>query len=520
MSEAVVWSWDQEQQPLTVSELTARIKDLIESHFNRTFLVLGQISNYKRHSSGHAYFTLRDQSAAISCVMWRPYVQGLRFRPEDGLEVVAVGAIRVYEPQGRYQLYVTDLRPVGIGELELRLRQLHRRLEQLGWFDRRHKKPLPPFPARIGLVTSPTGAAVRDLIRVITGRWPAAELVVVPVRVQGDGAAEEIAAAIDRANRMRLCDVLIVGRGGGSKEDLWAFNEEIVARAIFQSSIPIVSAVGHEVDWTIADLVADQRAATPSNAGELVVPDRVEVLGQLEHLARRCANALRKSLETAASRLYGLTQRPVLRDPVEMIRTREQQCDDLEERLVNAMGWLLSRVSERLDALRARLLPLTPLHYVRQQHERCNNLGTRLQNAVLWCVRHATEQLGGFQARLLALNPLPRIGQERANVVALLDRMHRAITWRLDHCQERLARACSGLEALSPLRVLARGYSLTTKLDGRTVIRSSEQLQVGQEVLTRLHQGSIRCAVTAIAENLQELTNEQSDGRPSQDSGT
>ncbi len=496
MSEAALWTWNEEARPLTVSELTAQIKDVIESRFNRTFLVVGQVSNYKRHSSGHAYFTLKDEAASISCVMWRPYVQALRFVPEDGLEVVATGTVRVYEPQGRYQLYVTQLRPVGLGELEIRFRQLCRRLQKLGWFDERHKKALPPFPTRIGLVTSPTGAAVRDLIRVITSRWPVAELIVVPVRVQGDGAASEIAAAIRWANRRSLCDVLIVGRGGGSKEDLWAFNEEPVARAIFESDIPVVSAVGHEIDYTIADLVADKRAATPSNAGEIVVPDRREVANRLQHLAQRCANALHKGLQTAASRLYGLVQRPVLRAPVDMIRSREQQCDDLEERLVNAATWCLRHARERLDAVQARFGPLTPLHYVEQQQARCQELSHRLRTAVDWTLRHAHRQLDGTESRLLSVTPLARLSSASDAVTVLLSRMHRALEWQLDRCSQLLTQVCTNLESLSPLKVLARGYSLTTKLDGHTVIRSVDQVDVGEAVLTRLHQGQIRCTVT------------------------
>src|SRR5262245_60050916 len=277
---------------LSVSALTRLIRDTLGRTFPAVW-VKGELSGFKRSDRGHLYFSLKEGTAAlIDCVMWKTTAGRLSFEPRDGTEVEAFGAITVYEPRGRYQLVVEELRPGGLGALLLALEELKRRLQAEGLFDAARKRPLPRFPARIGLVTSPVGAAVRDMVKVLRARWPGIGIILAPVRVQGEGAAGEIAAAIERFNRYMKVDLLIVGRGGGSLEDLWAFNEEPVVRAIAGSGIPTISAVGHEVDWTLADLAADLRAATPSNAAEIAVRDRTEVAHRVEVFAARAERAL------------------------------------------------------------------------------------------------------------------------------------------------------------------------------------------------------------------------------------
>ena len=284
-------------QPITVSELNAHIKGLLDSDLLLGSLaVRGELSNYKVYSSGHHYFTLKDAESSLKCVMFRSSASRIRFRPENGMGVTAVGSVSVYPRDGVYQLYCSELIPTGMGDLYLAFEQLKVRLSKEGLFDPSHKKPLPAYPKRIAVITSGSGAAVRDIIRVLGHRWPDTEVVILPVRVQGVEAPPEIVGAIRYANRYRVGDLIITGRGGGSMEDLWAFNDERVARAIYDSEIPVISAVGHEPDVTIADFVADLRAATPSNAAELAVPDQADVRETLNGYRSRFEHALRRQL--------------------------------------------------------------------------------------------------------------------------------------------------------------------------------------------------------------------------------
>jgi exodeoxyribonuclease VII large subunit len=332
---------------LSVAELTRQIKESLSRGFSAVW-VRGEISGFKRADSGHLYFSLKDSEALIDGVMWRTTAARLAFEPRDGVEVEAFGSVTVYEKRGRYQLVCESLRPAGVGALLLALEELKRRLQAEGLFDAARKVALPRFPRRVGLVTSPVGAAVRDLVHVLRRRWPAIGIVLAPVRVQGKGAAEEIAAAVEAMNRLGGVDVLIVGRGGGSLEDLWAFNEEPVVRAVADSRIPVVSAVGHEVDWTLSDLAADVRAPTPSAAAELVVPERREVARRVEGLAHRARLALDSSLAARRRRLEAVLSRYGFQRPRDYLGLVQQRVDDLAER----MG---RRVREALDRARARL---------------------------------------------------------------------------------------------------------------------------------------------------------------------
>ncbi len=342
-----------------VFELQAAVRDLLEGEFGRVW-VEGEISGVKRAQSGHVYFALKDEKARLDVVLWRSSAVRLRFEPEDGLTVRVRGRLTVYAPQGRYQMEADGLEPVGAGPLQVAFEQLRRRLEAEGLFDPARKRRLPAFPRRIALVTSPSGAAVRDLIHVASRRWPPLELVVVPARVQGPGAAEEIAAGI-RAADARGFDVLVVGRGGGSLEDLWAFNEEVVARAIFQAQTPVVSAVGHEADVTISDLVADVRAATPSAAMELVAPDRAQFMGGLRGTGRRLARAARGLLGEGQRRLTAVASARVFRRPLERVREAGIAVDEVGGRLAAAAKERLRARGEALERAAARLDALSPL---------------------------------------------------------------------------------------------------------------------------------------------------------------
>lgn len=388
----------------TVSQLTAQIKGLLEDELPVVW-VGGEISNLGRPNSGHIYFTLKDERAQVKAVLWRSVRARLGFDLRDGIQVIVQGRCSIYEGRSEYQLIVDQLVPKGLGALELAFRQLRDRLDKEGLFAKERKRALPKFPRRIVLVTSPTGAAVRDMVQVISRRWRAIELLVWPVRVQGFGSAQEIAGAIASVNRLRDVDVMIVGRGGGSLEDLWAFNEEAVARAIFASRIPVISAVGHEVDWTISDYVADLRAPTPSAAAELVVPNELEVRQHLGQIATRLTRALGDRLKGSFQRLDWISSRRPFQFPLDGIRRRQQLCDDL---------------AARLD---------------------------------------------------------------------------RAVKNRFHDGQQRLRQMAGRIEGLSPLNILARGYSLTTRADGRTVLRDADQVAAGERIVTRLARGVVTSVV-------------------------
>lgn len=351
---------DSTAAPWTVSELTEQLKSVIEQQF-RQVVVVGELSNCTRASSGHVYLTLKDDEAQLRGVIWRMAARGIRFELEDGLMVVATGKIELYPARGQYQLMITRLEPVGIGGLELAFRQLQEKLAAEGLFDPDRKRPLPRFPRRIAIITSPTGAAIRDMLQVLTRRWPGVDVVLLPVAVQGAEAAGQIAAALRKVGQIPGVDVVITGRGGGSLEDLWAFNEEVVARAIHACPLPVVSAVGHEVDVTIADLVADRRALTPSEAAELVVPSFAEVATGLQHLQQRLATGLQLRAKQAQSRLESLANRPAFRSPHSMLNDRRQRLERISERLVRATQSCVADGQRAVGELAASLQALSPL---------------------------------------------------------------------------------------------------------------------------------------------------------------
>ena len=352
-----------EQAPIySVSQVNQHIKALLDRDRGLASLfVQGEISNYKLHSAGNHYFSLKDDGGALPCVMFRREAASLRFRPENGMKVIAHGRVSVFPRDGKYQLYCDRLTPDGIGELYLAFEQLKDKLFREGLFNAEHKKPIPQFPGRIGLITSPTGDAVRDMIRILGARWPMAKVLVIPVRVQGVEAPGEIASAIAWADKHQVADLLITGRGGGSMEDLWAFNSELVARAIYACRIPIISAVGHEPDVTIADFVADLRAATPSNAAELAVRDRRELYKQLEQAQFRMTRSIRTRLDQAGRVLERAGQCRALKDPLTYVEDRREELDFMRERLGRALSARLTQEKGRYGALAGKLDAMSPL---------------------------------------------------------------------------------------------------------------------------------------------------------------
>lgn len=351
-----------ERHIFTVSELNGFIKDLLDNVLPLTDVLLrGEVSNYKVYPSGHCYFTLKDSESALKCVLFKGSAMRLRFRPENGMRVIASGRVSVYPRDGVYQLYCSGLSPDGVGDLSVAYEQLKEKLLKEGLFDERHKKPLPRYPQRIAVVTSPAGAAVHDMIRILRRRYPAAKVLLLPVRVQGVEAPPEIAGAIRYANRHQLADVMIVGRGGGSLEDLWAFNDERVARAIYASEIPVISAVGHEPDVAISDFVADRRASTPSNAAEIAVPDRAELLHRIESSRQRLERALCRRVENQRERLETLAKKRVLQDPAALLSDKAMRLDYGQRRLAAAMQTVTDREKGRLAAAAASLDALSPL---------------------------------------------------------------------------------------------------------------------------------------------------------------
>jgi exodeoxyribonuclease VII large subunit len=459
-------------QTLTVSALIARVRCALADAFPRRVTVVGEISNFKLHSSGHMYFRLKDADAAIDAAMFRQFAAHVRFTPADGLEVVAEGRVDVYDPRGQLQFYVESMTPRGAGALELAFRQLREKLHGEGLFDPAAKKPLARFPRAVGVITSPTGSAVRDICRTLQRRWPAARVYLMPVLVQGEGAAESVAEGIAlldaHAERFGI-DTLIVARGGGSLEDLWAFNEEIVARAIFAAVTPIVTGIGHETDVTIADMAADVRAATPTAAAELAAPDTAEVLRHLASLHARLHRSVVEGLASAASDLRGLLRSAIFRDPAAGLRIRHQRLDELSHRLRADLGHLLSQARRRLDPVGGKLAALHPARLAEVARGRLDRLTARLAWALGARSKRAGDVLAVWRGRLLAVHPAQRLALVR----------------------QRLNAAERQLEAMSYRGVLWRGFSVTRKADG-AILRSRADAVEGDWITTELADGMIR----------------------------
>ena len=434
---------------VSVSELTAALRDLVESRFAEIW-VEGELSGARVWNTGHLYFTLKDAHAQVKGVMFRSALRLLRFKPEDGVHVVARGRLSVYDPRGEYQLVCEHMEPRGLGALQLAYEQLRTRLAAEGLFDEARKRPLPALPRRIGIVTSLDGAALRDIVRVLRRRYPNAHLVIAPARVQGDGAAREIARALRQVTRVDGVDVVIAGRGGGSIEDLWAFNEEVVARAIAASPVPVISAVGHETDVTIADFVADLRAPTPSAAAELVVRRKDEFTGHIDALARRAGSAMRSRLQRLDGRLHQLQARP-------------------------AFAGVPGRVALR--------------------HRHVAELAAMLRRRTSSLVADTRRRLEGLGRGLAAQHPQQRLARGRGTLTAQDRRLAAALAGRRHVADARLREAAAQLHALSPLAVLGRGYAMCWTADGSTLLRTAATVAPGDRVRVQLASGELGCEV-------------------------
>lgn len=379
---------------ISVTELVTAFKEVVEATLPPV-IVEGELSNVKRSAAGHYYLTLKDDHSEIGAVVWKGTASQLKFQPKDGLKVLATGSLQVYVARGSCQFIINRLLPQGVGELELAFRQLKQKLEAEGLFDDDRKQPLPKIPRRIALVTSPTSAAVKDMIQVITRRWPAARLLILPVPVQGEGAAPRIATALNFIKKIPDVDVVITGRGGGSLEDLWAFNEEVVARAIVDCPVPVISAVGHEVDVSIADLVADRRALTPSEAGELVVPSAEEFRDMLNNNAVRMNRALEGRVDRMRHTLESIASRNIFQRPMTLIDERRQRCDDLAAAAERAIRLKSERLEQRLVATAASLDALSPLKVLTRGY----SLTTKTTGIVVRTVNDV-EEGGAIQTQL------------------------------------------------------------------------------------------------------------------------
>ncbi|MDA8414964.1 MAG: exodeoxyribonuclease VII large subunit [Desulfobacteraceae bacterium] len=435
-----------EKTILTVSRLTALLRGVLEENFEQVW-VQGEVSNLSFPASGHIYFTLKDAGAQLRCVMFKGAAKNLKFRPGDGIALIVRGRISVYDQRGEYQLICEYLEPAGVGALQLAFAQLKERLAKEGLFDEGHKRALPTFPRRVGVVTSPTGAAIHDILNVLKRRFASLEILLYPVRVQGEGSALEIAQAVDEMNRLKVVDVLIVGRGGGSLEDLWAFNEEVVARAIYRSKLPVISAVGHETDWTICDFVADLRAPTPSAAAELVIASSVELRGQLDALNRHLRMAMESRLASLNARVDAL--RRSLHDPSTMLGHLVQRVDDLTERLELALGNVALRRREQFERLQSGLLVHSPARQTERLQQRITSLTEHSERLICNKIQNLTLAFRSLAARL---------------------------------------------EVLSPLRTLSRGYAIAATSDG-TVVTSVDQLAEGDRIQLQLYRGKASCRV-------------------------
>lgn len=432
---------------LTVSRLTSLLKGVIEDNFEQLW-VEGEVSNVAFPASGHIYFTLKDSGAMIRCVMFKTAAKSLKFRIEDGLSLLVRGRLSVYDQRGEYQLLCDSMEPLGAGALQLAFEQLKERLGKEGLFDVVHKKELPLFPRRIGVVTSQTGAAIHDILNVLGRRFASLNVLLYPVRVQGEGAAAEIAFAIDELNRFKDLDLLIVGRGGGSLEDLAAFNDEAVARAVFRSDLPVVSAVGHETDWTITDFVADLRAPTPSAAAELVCRAGTELRKTVDSLVCRMDAAIRSKVGHARFQLESIKR--AFREP----------------------GRMLGPLSQRLD-----------------------DLGQRMELALTGLLRLRQEQFKGLSRRLEAVHPEQMVAGLQNRLKLMEERLGSRIINHLDRYRGGYIKAAARLDSLSPLKTLARGYAVAEMVDNGQVVKDSAAVNTGDRLRIRVARGGLICRV-------------------------
>lgn len=477
---------------LSVTQLVRMVRETLELHLDE-YWVVGEVSNARVAPSNHLYFTLKDARSSISAVMFNSAYRRLRFRVNDGIEVIVRGRINLYEARGNLQFYAEEMEPRGLGALQLAYEQLKDRLGREGLFDPSHKRPLPTLPRTVGVVTALGGAALRDMLRILLDRYPNLRVIIRPALVQGAGAAGEIAAAIDDLNLDGRAEVIIAGRGGGSLEDLWAFNEEVVARAIYRSQIPVVSAVGHEIDYTIADFVADARAPTPTAAAQMVVPVKAELRQRLDEIASAMAGAMHSAMALHRRQLAHLEVR--LRDPRGLIRQARQRLDETAEQLGRA---IYSRVADGRGRVRELVASLrSPAALAREQRLVLSRLTLRLGQTITARTNPIRLALERHAGRLAEAKLRAQVAARRARVERLRERLAASITAAAERKRSQLSASAQRLDAVSPLRVLERGYAVAVNLrDGRAVV-DAQAVEVGDDLAIRLYRGRLRARTTA-----------------------
>lgn len=473
-----------------VSRLVREVRLMLDGSFPLLW-VEGEISNLAMPASGHIYFTLKDSAAQVRCAMFRGRNQQLRFTPENGMQVLLRVKVTLYEGRGEFQLVVEHMEEAGSGALQRAYEALKARLGQEGLFDTAHKKPLPFLPETIGIVSSPDGAAVHDILHVLKRRFPAIKVILYPVAVQGETAPGQIAAAIQTADQRQECDLLIVGRGGGSLEDLWSFNDERVARALFACQIPTISAVGHEIDFTIADFVADVRAPTPSAAAELAVPEARQLVLNLHNLLQTLNSRIQQKLFNEQRHIRYLTQR--LPRPQQQLKLQQQQLKRLQTQLDYSFQRRLQSKQQQLDYLSARL-PHPQLR-ISWRQTRLQDLTQRFEKAFAVQQQRFSQQSQNLNARLQRLLPVSRLKQQQRLVEALSTQLNRLTRQQITDHKKQLVQLMRTLSVVSPLNTLERGYSITTDAQSGNVIYQSDEVKVGQTVQVRLFEGELNCEV-------------------------
>lgn len=475
---------------LTVSQLVRRARDTLDSGLEECW-VMGEVSNCRLAPSGHLYLTLKDAHSALAMVMFRTAVSRLRLKVNDGMQVLVRGRISLYEPRGALQFYAEELEPRGLGKLQLALEQLKQRLLAEGLFDSARKRPLPFLPRTIGLITALRGAAVRDMLAIILSRNPNVRVLIRPAQVQGQGAAQDVAQALEDLNRDGRAEVIIVGRGGGSLEDLWAFNEEVVVRAIFASATPVISAVGHEIDYTLADFVADQRAPTPTAAAQMVTAAKVELLERLEASAAMLIGAMRAVAAHHRRELIHLARH--VRNPSAMARQQRQRLDEASAELGVAIERRMHSGRLALAAMSERLRP--PRHALVQMGERTARLALALARGLSSRLHRERLRTGHLAAQLSPPQLQARARNYRLELEALRLRMMEAGPRAVTRQRQRLAQTVGLLNSLSPLRVVERGYAVVTDPRDSKVLTDAARIEPGQEVEIRLWRGRLHALV-------------------------
>ena len=485
-----------EKEYLTVSSLTKYIKYKfdIDNNLKNVFLK-GEISNFKAHSTGHMYFSLKDEKSKINAIMFNFNAKKLNFKPQEGSKVLVVGKISVFEQTGAYQIYIDDMKEDGIGNLYVAFEKLKQDLQKEGLFDPKYKKPIPVFPKRVGVVTAPTGAAIRDILSTIKRRCNKTEVIVFPSLVQGENAKEDIVRNIKLAENYNL-DVLIVGRGGGSIEDLWPFNEEIVARAIFECSIPVISGTGHEVDFTIADFVADYRAETPTGAAEKAVPNLKDMINYFDQFKIRLNESMNKKIEHKKIKLENIKNSYVIKNPMMIIENKIQKLDIVNEKIITLLNQKMEKTINTFINLSQKVLYLSPYNKLNNYNVKLQNLNEKINLISNQIIKNNINKVDNIKQKIEYLNPINKIEKYKKELKNYNDNINKNINHILLIKQNKFKIILEKVEILNPIAILGRGYSITKK--DNKVLNSVHNIKVNDELNVKLKDGNILVNVKEI----------------------